>query len=30
MAVSEVEEKGLRMLKEFREFAPKGNGAATG
>jgi large conductance mechanosensitive channel len=25
MAVSEVEEKGLRMLKEFREFALKGN-----
>src|ERR1700694_1768226 len=24
-AVSEVEEKGLRMLKEFREFAMKGN-----
>ena len=24
-AVSEVEEKGLRMLKEFREFALKGN-----
>jgi large conductance mechanosensitive channel len=23
--VSEVEEKGLRMLKEFREFAMKGN-----
>ena len=25
MAVSEVEEKGLRMLKKFREFALKGN-----
>ena len=25
MAVSEVEEKGLRMLKEFREFVLKGN-----
>jgi len=24
-AVSELEEKGLRMLKEFREFALKGN-----
>jgi large conductance mechanosensitive channel len=24
-AVSEVEERGLRMLKEFREFAMKGN-----
>jgi large conductance mechanosensitive channel len=24
-AVSEVEQKGLRMLKEFREFAMKGN-----
>jgi large conductance mechanosensitive channel len=24
-AVSEVEQKGLRMLKEFREFALKGN-----
>lgn len=24
-AVSDVEEKGLRMLKEFREFAMKGN-----
>jgi large conductance mechanosensitive channel len=24
-SVSEVEEKGLRMLKEFREFAMKGN-----
>ena len=23
--MSEVEEKGLRMLKEFREFAMKGN-----
>ncbi|WP_197033678.1 hypothetical protein [Bradyrhizobium sp. URHD0069] len=23
--VREVEEKGLRMLKEFREFAVKGN-----
>jgi large conductance mechanosensitive channel len=25
VAVSEVEQKGLRMLKEFREFAMKGN-----
>jgi large conductance mechanosensitive channel len=27
--VGEVEEKGLRMLKEFREFAMKGNGIVT-
>src|ERR1700759_7531 len=25
LAVGDVEEKGLRMLKEFREFAMKGN-----